>query len=176
LDKLNLLGSEVKQLQSALIQKNLQTLLAGQSGIWAAYKNLSDEPAIDFDQVSKTITWVFPKVIDTQLSFFKASTQFSKSKLRISEPQNGEAVLLDNIKGLVIPALAYDQQGYRLGRGQGFYDRSLQNYTGQKIGVCFELSLNEQLPHEAHDVACDTIVTEKQIYKVNNSEGAKKWN
>ena len=93
-----------------------------------------------------------------------------------SEPQDGIKIDLKQISGFVIPGLAYDIYGHRLGRGKGFYDRALAEYKGQKIGVCFNVSLCEELPREEHDIKCDQIVTENQIYIVNKSEGVRKWN
>ena len=49
-------------------------------------------------------------------------------------------------------------------------------FNGKKIGVCFNVSVCDELPHESHDVAVDKIVTEIQIYNASKSEGVRKWN
>lgn len=66
---------------------------------------------------------------------------------------------------LVIPGLAFTKDGCRLGRGKGFYDRYLTNFTGLKIGVCFECQIYDQLPTNEHDQRLDWLITEKNIYK-----------
>lgn len=64
---------------------------------------------------------------------------------------------------VLVPGLAFDQAGYRLGRGGGFYDRWLADFEGKKIGLCFEEQLLQQLPHESHDIKVDQVITDKQI-------------
>jgi 5-formyltetrahydrofolate cyclo-ligase len=49
-------------------------------------------------------------------------------------------------------------------------------FSKKKIGVCLEAALCENLPAEQHDLRCETIITEIQILKVNQSEGDQKWN
>lgn len=170
------LSFEEKKRRSALIQKQLNSILKNVSGSWVAYNNLKDEPEIHWDQISSQIEWAFPKIENGELSFCASAQNFKKSYLGFLEPQDGVKVDLGQISGFVIPGLGYDIYGHRLGRGKGFYDRALVGFKGQKIGVCFNVSLCEELPREEHDIRCDQIVTENQIYKVNMSEGVRKWN
>ena len=61
----------------------------------------------------------------------------------------------------VIPGVAFDAEGNRLGRGQGFYDRlltRLQHYNIYKIGVCFDFQRVEHVPTEPHDIPMDEIL------------------
>lgn len=176
LNNLNSLNSDEKKYRSELIQNQLNSVLKNEGGFWGGYHNLKDEPEIHWDQVSSQIEWVFPKIENGELCFRKSARNFKKSYLGFSEPQDGVKINLDQISGFIIPGLAYDSYGHRLGRGKGFYDRALAGYEGQKIGVCFNVSLCEKLPREEHDIKCDQIVTENQIYIVNKSEGVRKWN
>lgn len=169
------MSADEKRTQSDLIQSKLKNIMSSRSGLWGAYNNLSDEPQILWSQVSESVQWVFPKVTSQQLQFRKAATEFEKSELGVEEPIDGEIVHLSDIQGFVIPGVAYDKNGFRLGRGKGFYDRSLQNFKGLKIGVCFEDSLCEEIPSESHDIKCDQIVTPHCVYQVDNSEGVEKW-
>lgn len=74
----------------------------------------------------------------------------------------------DNFQfGLVlVPMLAFDKAGYRLGYGGGFYDRFL---AGQNqalvVGLCYELGHLTKLPHDEFDIPMHVVVTEKSIYK-----------
>lgn len=176
LNTLGALSRDEKKRQSELIQNQLKNLLSNESGPWAAYKNLNDEPEIKWDQVSSRIDWLFPRLENENLVFRKAAINFSRSVLGFSEPQDGIQIDIKNIRGFVIPGLAFDKHGYRLGRGKAYYDRALAGYNGSKFGICFETSLCDELPHEVHDIRCDQIVTANQIYTVNKSEGVKKWN
>lgn len=86
------------------------------------------------------------------------------------EPIEGTAVPLGMIDVIVIPGLAFDRHGYRVGRGRGFYDRFLaqQEFEGIRIGLCFhEQLLAEAIPNEAHDIPMDLIVTDRELVHVH---------
>jgi 5-formyltetrahydrofolate cyclo-ligase len=59
----------------------------------------------------------------------------------------------------VIPGVAFDRLGARLGRGKGYYDRLLsQMPNAYKIGICFPFQLLERLPSEPHDVLMNEVI------------------
>ena len=60
----------------------------------------------------------------------------------------------------VVPGLSFDADGYRLGRGGGYYDRFLETFEGVSAGVCYNSFLRLELPREKHDSRVDIIVTE----------------
>jgi len=60
---------------------------------------------------------------------------------------------------VLVPGLAFDLSGNRLGRGQGFYDRILSAASGIKCGVCHNFQLLEKIPAEPHDAKLDFIFT-----------------
>ena len=64
---------------------------------------------------------------------------------------------------VIVPALCYDRQGFRLGYGAGHYDRWLSDYTGHTVGMCRDISLQDTVPVEAHDKPVQTVVTETQV-------------
>jgi len=66
---------------------------------------------------------------------------------------------------LLVPGLAFDETGMRLGRGGGFYDRllALPDLRARLVGVCFEVQVLPELPVEAHDRAVDAVVTENGV-------------
>lgn len=67
---------------------------------------------------------------------------------------------------VVVPMLAFDEQGHRLGYGAGYYDKflALVRPDTLKVGVCFELGrLAHKLPFDHYDVKLDWIVTEEQV-------------
>ena len=90
------------------------------------------------------------------------------SSLGVPEP-SGDRLGLQAFEeaGLVIiPALAVDLAGHRLGRGAGYYDRALANTRALRCAVVFADELVEQLPHEPHDVPVDLVVTEAGVFRV----------
>ena len=78
----------------------------------------------------------------------------------IEEPTGRDTMDPTEIELVVVPAVAYDRKGHRLGRGKGFYDRFLQHTKATKIGIGYEFQLLDELPSEPHDVAMDMIVTQ----------------
>ncbi len=67
-----------------------------------------------------------------------------------------KTMLLDLI---LVPGVAFDLQGRRLGRGKGFYDRLLQTLKGVTCGVAYDQQIVGEVPVEAHDVPLDSILT-----------------
>jgi 5-formyltetrahydrofolate cyclo-ligase len=63
----------------------------------------------------------------------------------------------------VIPCLAYDSGGYRMGYGKGYYDRFLPTFEGTKIGLCYSGFKSDKLPKGKYDVKLDVIITEKGV-------------
>lgn len=70
---------------------------------------------------------------------------------------------------LLVPMLAFDRQGYRLGYGGGFYDRSLEKLRAQKkvmaVGVAYAAQEVTAVPHDALDQPLDLIVTEEGVIR-----------
>jgi 5-formyltetrahydrofolate cyclo-ligase len=86
----------------------------------------------------------------------------------IREPIEGRQVPLAMIDMVVIPGMAFDRRGFRVGRGRGFYDRFLaqQDFQGIRCALCFgEQLLSEAVPTEEHDVPMDLIVTDREVLR-----------
>lgn len=65
---------------------------------------------------------------------------------------------------LLVPGLAFTRAGDRLGRGKGYYDRYLLNFTGLKLGLCYEEQIFNEVPTDKWDRQVDQIITDKGIY------------
>jgi 5-formyltetrahydrofolate cyclo-ligase len=63
----------------------------------------------------------------------------------------------------IVPMLAFDRACYRVGYGKGLYDKLLATTTGHTIGVAFSAQEVAALPHEAHDIPLDLIITEREL-------------
>ena len=66
---------------------------------------------------------------------------------------------------VLVPGIAFDLSGHRLGRGQGFYDRTLAEASGIKCGVAYDFQLLENVPTEPHDARVDFIFTPSRCVK-----------
>lgn len=81
----------------------------------------------------------------------------------IPEPTEDMPVFpVEDIDLILVPGLAFDAAGRRLGRGKGYYDRFLQGFGGKTVGVC--RCLLPQVPVEPHDVIMDAVVTADGIF------------
>lgn len=136
-----------------------------------AFAPMSGEPVWNLGINSGSqIVFAFPfKDQDGEMVFAKAkledlvvSTEFGS---KILVPKNKTEKVIPEI--LLIPGLAFSKAGERLGRGKGYFDRYLENYSGLKVGVCFEFQVKSIVPTDDHDKKCDWLITDKNIYKTN---------
>ena len=67
---------------------------------------------------------------------------------------------------ILVPGVAFDRAGGRLGYGGGFYDRFLAACTGPRLGLAFALQLVACVPREAHDLPLAVLVTEAEVIRV----------
>ena len=86
-----------------------------------------------------------------------ANTGFAVGDFNILEPQND--AYTGDFDLIVVPGVAFDRQGNRLGRGKGYYDRFLcQHRSVKKIGICFNFQLVDNVPVEETDIPLDEII------------------
>ena len=87
-----------------------------------------------------------------------------KNRLSIPEPPKELPVILPETIGcMIVPGLAFDKAGNRLGQGGGYYDRYLPKARCTFIGLAFAGQILEEVPHEETDVSMDLLVTEQGI-------------
>lgn len=77
----------------------------------------------------------------------------------IEEPTGNNLANPEDIELIIVPAVAYDKKGNRLGRGKGFYDRLLKSTKATTIGVAYEFQIVEEIPVEHHDIPMDMIIS-----------------
>lgn len=76
------------------------------------------------------------------------------------EPDTGcPSIPLNQLDFVLVPGIAFDLTGRRLGRGKGFYDRLLAEVHGHKCGAAFDVQIVAEVPEEPHDVRVDSILT-----------------
>jgi 5-formyltetrahydrofolate cyclo-ligase len=73
-------------------------------------------------------------------------------------------VALESIDLIIIPGIAFDYRGNRIGHGMGYYDRLLQKkMKANRLGLAFELQIVESIPTDKYDIKVEKIVTEERI-------------
>lgn len=95
-----------------------------------------------------------------QLARYDHSTDLKKGHLGILEPQT-DLVSVDQLPAStwLIPGLAFDHTGFRLGFGKGYYDQLLDSTPGTKIGIAYDWQIVPKLPVDQWDIPCDRLVT-----------------
>lgn len=94
--------------------------------------------------------------------FWTPATPLNPNRFGISEPQGTPTVAITALDVLLIPLVAWDRSGLRLGMGGGWYDRTLgqEGMRARRVGVGWGLQEAEALPREPWDQALDAMVTE----------------
>ncbi|MBG07691.1 MAG: 5-formyltetrahydrofolate cyclo-ligase [Halobacteriovoraceae bacterium] len=166
--------------KSELVSSNLHRLFSGDSTLdkvippkeesffFGGFAPLKDEPnwLICLEEVLKGLM-AFPGCDRSgNMLFYKADTDdlvlTNSFGAPVLTPPPGNLVV--HPKLIIVPGLAFGENGSRLGRGKGFYDKYLENFSGLKIGVCFSEQVFEGLPMESNDVFVDYVVTDEKIY------------
>jgi 5-formyltetrahydrofolate cyclo-ligase len=73
---------------------------------------------------------------------------------------------VDSLDLIMVPGVAFDQQGGRTGHGKGYYDKLLEHApdTSPLVALAFECQMFPEIPMQAHDIFMDRVVTESAIY------------
>jgi 5-formyltetrahydrofolate cyclo-ligase len=108
---------------------------------------------------------VFPRSIpgERRLAFARAAPgALVRGPLGALEPPPGAPeVALDEIECVLVPGVAFSEDGLRLGRGGGYYDATLKHMPrARRVGLAFDAQVLPALPREPHDVPLDAVVTE----------------
>ena len=78
-------------------------------------------------------------------------------------PETCKEMALRDIDLILIPAIALDQEGNRIGYGLGYYDRLLASYTGPTVAVVYDFQVLLRVPQELHDIPLHYIITESRF-------------
>ena len=170
----NNLPAEKKQqldliLQEKLLQteeyKNTKTLLAFVSkDIEINTEKIIEQALAD----GKTLA--LPKCKEENLMDFyivNSLSQLKEGYYGLLEPDPEKCTMLKDTANTIclVPGLAFDREGYRIGFGKGYYDRFLLDYNGVTVGMCYAKCVHESLPKGYYDRPIDILITEK--YKID---------
>lgn len=105
-----------------------------------------------------------PRVEEDRITFYELSSTKSlvRGRFGIMEPLPYRK--MSEIDILVVPGIAFDKNGNRLGYGKGFYDRLLLTKRTFSIGLAYSFQLLENLPHNLYDKRLDAIASEDGIH------------
>jgi 5-formyltetrahydrofolate cyclo-ligase len=130
------------------------------------YSALPDEPATQplLDVLcAEGRTVLLPRVIsDTEMELrqYTGAADLQLGSFGIMEPTGALFTEYERIEVVVVPGMAFDASGHRLGRGRGYYDRFLPLVPeAYKIGLCLPSHLVSHVPVDDHDIVMDAVVT-----------------
>lgn len=171
----NSLPEDYREKASISICKQLRSLPeyrdAERVGLYAAHQS-----EVDLSDIVKTATLegktcFFPVILENQtLTFLPISPNqdWRVNRYGIAEPvgTRENAIPINQLDLLILPLIAFDDQGNRLGSGAGFYDRTLAHEKpGCLIGVAFECQHQPSIPVDDWDIPLSLIITEKTLYR-----------
>lgn len=159
------------------LSERLIRFMKDESGTWAGFMPCGFEPDISSIYTrTPHVTWAFPRVEGETLSFYVPKAPLVVNKWNILEPDPAKStpVEFSDLRGLLVPGLAFDLQCNRLGRGRGYYDRALgraeDTTNSVKVGIAFERQIaSTALPTDPHDQAMDWVITESRAIERKQS-------
>lgn len=101
-------------------------------------------------------------------------TRLELGAFHIEEPTGTNVIDPNELELIIVPGVAYDRKGNRLGRGKGFYDRLLSDIDATRIGVGYEFQLFDEIPTETHDVKMDAVITQNQCIIIRDISPKRK--
>ena len=107
---------------------------------------------------------VMPRVEAGEMDFreWKAGDEMEEGNFGLVEPLASAKIVVPDV--VIAPIVAFNDEGYRVGYGGGFYDKYLANFEGLKLGVAFEMQKTSAQFQEMLDIKLDYIITQSNIY------------
>lgn len=99
---------------------------------------------------------------DLELRLYEGEASLRDGAFGIKEPSGTlfPPESYDEIELAIVPGMAFDRKGHRLGRGKGYYDRLLPNLKKARLaGICFPFQLLDEVPAESHDIPVQEIIS-----------------
>ena len=112
-----------------------------------------------------------PEGFALDFRFVGGLADLSEGTYSIPEPSADADKYVNNEKTLcIVPGLAFDREGKRIGYGKGYYDRFLSIFSGVSLGLCYSDFLVDKLVSENTDISLDIIITDKEEIFVNGKQ------
>jgi 5,10-methenyltetrahydrofolate synthetase len=164
--KRRLSAAELAVMSEDICSKVLALVSWQEAGTLLLYYPLPDEVDVrllikDAFESGKKVLLPVVKGDELELHLYEGEASLKEGAFGIMEPTGPlfAPIHYDEIELAIIPGMAFDSAGHRLGRGKGYYDRLLPNLRDAKlIGVCFPFQFLEEVPAEAHDISVCKVI------------------
>ena len=164
--------------QSDLLNQNLRKLLSSLSlNTIACFLPTDKEPDIDINFLLRHYEVLVPKFCNDSYEFVRLTSlaDITVGPYGIFEPKDhvtlDKQVIQSDYTGFLVPGLAFDYKGNRIGYGQGIYDRLLAGTLGIRIGVCFQDQLFASLPSDSYDQQMMYVVHDEDFFPCVGDDG-----
>lgn len=149
-----------KSLNEALVSHLVAYLKAQACTRVAIFYPLIKE--VDLRALNDHFKTYYPIIEQGVLTFAPHVGRFVEAPFKTHVPDT-DLRLEGCLDAVIVPGLWFDEQGYRLGYGKGYYDGFLKTFPGLRIGVVFDCFRYPVLPTEAHDEKVNVLVTPTQV-------------
>jgi 5-formyltetrahydrofolate cyclo-ligase len=167
------LSREAREFKSREVEKRLYSLpefrAAGAIMFFASFRSEVDTVTMIRHVLAAGKRVFLPKVKGRDLALFEIKDfdrDTAPGAWDIPEPRETMPVTIHEVDLMIVPGLAFDENGNRLGYGAGFYDRILPTYRRMTVALAFEEQIVPDVPVSIHDIPVKKIVTEKRIIEV----------
>lgn len=126
---------------------------------WSLAEEVETHEAVRRWSQSKQIVLPVMRGDELELAPFTGERDLVARNFNVYEPSSTQRIAPSEVDLLIIPGMAFDRQGGRLGHGKGFYDRLLKHSPGYKVGICYDFQLLDVVPTDVHDIPMDCVIT-----------------
>ncbi len=161
---LNDLSPQVRAQSSELIRSHLEGFPNFQAAkVIYAFAPTPIEPDWMLGSLTPGKIFAFPRLNGQHIDFFpvKDPSTMTPGAFGILEPPGEEFAPEPDL--ILIPGVAYDMRGNRLGRGGGYYDRLLGRFGGYRLAIAFDFQVVLSVPTDPHDKSVQAIVSESGV-------------
>ena len=167
---------EKSQAESVMLESLLNWEVFKNAGVSHIFISKPDEPdtrpIIEHCWNSRkkiAVPVVIPGTFDLFHSEIKSFDDLVSGMHGIQEPSPERRIKInpESFDLVIVPGVAFDRQGGRLGHGKGYYDRFLELTRAFRLGLTFDCQLLEAVPTDGHDVPMNAILSESGIVKTN---------
>ncbi len=116
------------------------------------------------------VSWDQRRMLPVEISSLN-SASLTVTGPGVREPIAGKPIPVDFLDLVIVPGLGFTRNGFRIGRGMGFYDRflAMPEFVGMSCGFAFENQIVDQLPVLDHDIALNMLATEQSVVRFTSS-------
>jgi 5-formyltetrahydrofolate cyclo-ligase len=152
-------------------QRFLKSDLFSRAHCIALYSAIHNEvltDAVAMQAIAAGKKLVYPRVKDDGLEFIEVMSlaDLAPGAFGVLEPQGDQTIPVEGLSLVVVPGVAFDRAGHRLGYGRGFYDRALAACRADcvKVGFSYDCQMIAKLPATAFDQTLSVLMTESHTY------------